>query len=566
MLGDNAEKSKNPLKKAMRRRNAKNVSFAAPTYFDAPEVDYSTEEEDEDDHFFDDEEEVAGADSRNVHDDMSDDGDIIVEPLRPKQHQQPQQDQQDQPQQQQQRHIRSVMESPSGDDDLSELATIQNDDMAHDANQGWPSTYVIGIAAGADNITPEQPVHGRSRNGTVRNTDSFFKDDSVETKKISLTPNLLRDDANGTVSHEPKDVSYEILQPVKVANRYSTQGKVRGSFESFDKTVQSGDKGKEDKKRKDKKHGMLSGLFKRKDRKSKAIDDDTDESEKISGESTRSYTPPKSSSESLKDDSRMTSSKPQTGLQRTPSKLQKAPPPELSPVKEAETDGNAVSAPEKDHISSLRLVAGGGQNQSETLQSPSTENGQSMAQDQPGEQKDPQQSLDAATPVIITLQSDSSSNLSEYDDRWMGPDNKGESSATPLASETQPEAHSGGWTASGQETNVPTAIPNEEQRESPQPSSPEFIGTKLEQQQQQQLSTGAAWNDASLRAYLEDGSDIRDLLVIIHDKSNVAPTGADHPITGSLFKDENRVLGEMSSRLDDMLNSWLTRKGLACVR
>lgn len=52
----------------------------------------------------------------------------------------------------------------------------------------------------------------RSRNGTVRNTDSFFKDDSVETKKISLTPNLLRDDsaANG-LSTEAKEVSSAIV-------------------------------------------------------------------------------------------------------------------------------------------------------------------------------------------------------------------------------------------------------------------------------------------------------------------------------------------------------------------
>ena len=44
MLGDNPEKSKNPLKKAMRRRNAKTVQFAPPTYHEAAEIDYSSEE------------------------------------------------------------------------------------------------------------------------------------------------------------------------------------------------------------------------------------------------------------------------------------------------------------------------------------------------------------------------------------------------------------------------------------------------------------------------------------------------------------------------------------------
>ena len=47
MLGDNPRESKNPLKKAMRRRNAKTVQFTAPTYYEPSEHDYSSEEEDE---------------------------------------------------------------------------------------------------------------------------------------------------------------------------------------------------------------------------------------------------------------------------------------------------------------------------------------------------------------------------------------------------------------------------------------------------------------------------------------------------------------------------------------
>lgn len=46
MLGDNPEKTRNPLKKAMRRRTAKTVQFAAPTYVEASDYDYSTEDED----------------------------------------------------------------------------------------------------------------------------------------------------------------------------------------------------------------------------------------------------------------------------------------------------------------------------------------------------------------------------------------------------------------------------------------------------------------------------------------------------------------------------------------
>lgn len=125
MLGDNAEKSKNPLKKAMRRRNAKTVTFTSPTYFDAPEVDYSTEEEEDEDNFF---EEDEGSRVDPVED-MSDDVDVTIEPLRPKQHHHSQQDQQHQ-------DIRSVMESPSESDDVPELAATPSDDRPASDIQG----------------------------------------------------------------------------------------------------------------------------------------------------------------------------------------------------------------------------------------------------------------------------------------------------------------------------------------------------------------------------------------------------------------------------------------------
>lgn len=47
MLGDNPDKPKNPLKKAIRRRNGKSVQFAPPTYFEPSDADYSTEEDEE---------------------------------------------------------------------------------------------------------------------------------------------------------------------------------------------------------------------------------------------------------------------------------------------------------------------------------------------------------------------------------------------------------------------------------------------------------------------------------------------------------------------------------------
>lgn len=53
MLGDTAEKSKNPLKKAMRRRNARTVQInTQPIYVEASDYEYSSDEGEEDDESF----------------------------------------------------------------------------------------------------------------------------------------------------------------------------------------------------------------------------------------------------------------------------------------------------------------------------------------------------------------------------------------------------------------------------------------------------------------------------------------------------------------------------------
>jgi hypothetical protein len=120
MLGDNAEKSKNPLKKAMRRRNAKTVTFSAPTYFDAPEIDYSSEEEgSEKDNFFEEDEVTETETSAQAGEEDSRDEDLVIEPLRPKQ--QNNQPQQQQPQQQQQQQ--QVKAQPDKDELISEPRT-----------------------------------------------------------------------------------------------------------------------------------------------------------------------------------------------------------------------------------------------------------------------------------------------------------------------------------------------------------------------------------------------------------------------------------------------------------
>ena len=99
-------------------------------------------------------------------------------------------------------------------------------------------------------------------------------------------------------------------------------------------------------------------------------------------------------------------------------------------------------------------------------------------------------------------------------------------------------------------------------------SSPELTDGPIEGSPREQTPASTAqssnvlppWNDASLRTYLENDNEIRDLLLVVHDKSNIQPAPPDHPVAKNLFREENRRLGEMSHQLDAMLGSLRERR------
>jgi hypothetical protein len=68
------------------------------------------------------------------------------------------------------------------------------------------------------------------------------------------------------------------------------------------------------------------------------------------------------------------------------------------------------------------------------------------------------------------------------------------------------------------------------------------------------------WDDSKLRAFFDEGDHVRDLLVVVYDKTNVASAGKDHPIAGTLFREQNAKLAEITTQLDNMLGDWLARK------
>lgn len=79
MLGDNPEKSRNPLKKAMRRRNAKTVTFTDPTYYEPSDHEYSSEEDENDEPEFLTVADVAREDDTT---EQAQNDSAVVEPLK----------------------------------------------------------------------------------------------------------------------------------------------------------------------------------------------------------------------------------------------------------------------------------------------------------------------------------------------------------------------------------------------------------------------------------------------------------------------------------------------------
>ena len=59
---------------------------------------------------------------------------------------------------------------------------------------------------------------------------------------------------------------------------------------------------------------------------------------------------------------------------------------------------------------------------------------------------------------------------------------------------------------------------------------------------------------------MEDDSEIRDLLLIVHDKTGVVGR-RDHPVVKGLFREENRQLEEIEKGLDGLLGAVLSRRG-----
>ena len=556
MLGDQVEKTKNPLKSAMKRRKTKNVTFAAPTYVDYSDIDYSTDEEEGEDDAPEQrqaaqqqkQKEQGQATAQQATDETLDDEGAKVEPLKP-------------------RSQKQVRLDTSGTDENNDA-----DETAQDA-EGRNSDEMF-----------DGKSERVSRNGTVRNTDSFFRDESIETKKITLTPGLLRDDTESRGSSESKEV------------------RQRPSLDKLEKDLVP-DKVKDEKKKKDKKEkekekksGGIRSFFSRGGRK-KSIDDDDDSLGKRSMDSGADAEESRASEPDSPEKS--------ANSHRTPSKLQKQQSradasPTRKPALITQAQPNTVE--NVPPTNSLRMV------ETEPLRSPDKskdDKNKSMApKPEPKPQKvtrakqrvelddfeedeeevvaepnwpppEPQQAHEPQQPQPQPQQPQRPTLPGSYPDSYLS----NQTSAPQQQQQTEPEAADVTRSTSRARSESPASVSpvspvttskppalvadtsSQEDRSSPisspSPELPDADDARTHRNQDSTTTTASAatttatttsttWNDTNLRAFFDSGSEIRDLLTVVYDKTDVPPVGPEHPVAG-LFREPNAKLAEITT-------------------
>lgn len=543
MLGDQVDKGKNPLKSAMRKRKGKNVTFTAPTYVDYSDFDYSTEEEDVD-------------------------GDAPAQQAK-------QQDQQ------------AAAAGGVEDDESARVAPLKPRSQQANAEDGEGNEDDENESRASDEIFDNGKSGTRTtKNGTVRNTDSFFKDETVETKKITLTPNLLRDDG------EPRGSSDSLTKELRQ----------RPSFEKELVADKKEDRKKKDKKDKEKKPSAIRSFFSRKDKKKSTEDDD---------ESFGKRSLDVNSVDSTEDVTRMAEveSPDKGGPQRSQSKLQKQkarvePSPTRKPgatTMELAQFINSESRPPNNVANNpptgLRIVEAdpteGGDKAAAAALTTSYGKPQKLNRvkgrldlddfDTSEEEDDDDFGEPAAEPAPTQEQQRQPQPQQPQQPQQQQQQRAEEKQLRPILPGSYPDSYLSTQTTASQQTvqsantpqpmerlsespvhvspiasNNPPALmgdnSSQEDRSSPISSpSPDVadVDSRGHHAQDSMTSTSATattWNDDNLRAFFDSGTDIRDLLMVVYDdKTDVQPADPEHPVAVSLFREQNAKLAEITT-------------------
>ncbi|RVD80682.1 uncharacterized protein DFL_008576 [Arthrobotrys flagrans] len=513
MLGDNQEKSKNLLKKAIRRRAAKTVQFAPPTYVEASDYDYSSDEEDAEGEYYsnDDEgaamdEDTAQADSKSTNGSAFEEDEITLV---------------DAP---------DTVEKPKA---LEEKPKDKKDEKPQQP-ASKPSTKSEG--RGSDEIF-DSKVEGSSepkpKPAPLRNTDSvLFGDPDSEPRRITLTPKLARDD---DITSPPGVV------PVKPKTSFDRIGKRE---EALSPPPTSG---KNEKIKKEKK-SILGSLFKK--RKNNSKDEEIEEflhsNEKKSNESLRDDSSPGRPGSSRGGNS-FEQSSPQLQQQQNARAQQQQQnekllqnPSQQQPKKGPEIGSKLVNTPIR-KIESVREVDEEEEEQPFGMRFATRilpmDKQQSTVIPAPAEMVSKQEQETIAS--APTAQQTTAVESSPVSIQTSVPTTE---EPTPVI--TQTDAVDGRADGGSEDNNPHETSPTEATYpDTPvaQPGSPGEL----------------AWSEAALRTYLDDDNqDIRDFLVVVRHRTEVS-TVKSHPQITPLFADANSKLQDMNMRLDSILERYM---------
>ncbi|RPA98152.1 hypothetical protein L873DRAFT_1790489 [Choiromyces venosus 120613-1] len=545
MLSDNAhEKSKNPLRKAMRRRNAKAVTFSPPTYVEASEYEYSTDEEEgEHNYYAEDEGQDQERDSNDIE--RVDSGGKCGEER-----------------------------SRSGSDPKSDTSREDGD----------------------------VKVRKNPAPAALRHPDSaVFSDDKAETKKLTLTPNLLRDDATTSVDHVRGQSSIE-----KLSKR--------------DDGITSPQPGGKDSRKAKKGGSVLGNLFKKRNKKGRKDDEDdleewlhsSDKADKQNA-SISSRESEDSQLESVKKDKeefhrreeqrrqqkqqqqREGSQKPtvNTGTSSTIRRVGSDDSPRSGDRENK--DDVQVHGPTAQQKKSIELQRNDSATKPVAVYAPSGQKGSTLSERRSGE-------TDRGPPTgekLVVLHSPvepKTSDTTAHKEvvRKPSKDNIKPAYAqytyqpAPQPSNSSSIGNGAGTSTSNNAHQFPERLSespehisyhdaisdrpdmldlsSSSENTTPIHSSPEIIdrSNTLESSSPESHPMTRTWSDWSLRTYFEDDNDVRDMLIVVQqDKSNSPATRKEHPDIGPLFEDASSKLADITKRLDGMLGDWLQRKGRA---